>query len=309
MLLIPLPTSDQERGDTYQTRQEKQQATRTVEEFVEGDLKKLLEMNPPQIMPNGNVGTPLTVFIELIRECKFPPHLIKKLGLSFPRSKKKKYGNVPFDYKILDAYRRTTDEDDNYYDDNKRIQCDQSSEEVTSQLNENNTDHNDKEIESQCNENRHDQRTGHHVLGGFDAVQHSSHPKMSSHSFINRNTSKLETSTQTKDSSSNSTTKSKANKSNKPTTTCYLEHDEDSDSELEEWDRHAALNNDITSQERTKERLYEDNIELKWEKGGSGLVWYTDAAFWKQQEEADFDEETTDDWDVDMSIYEEEGKM
>ena len=35
---------------------------------------------------------------------------------------------------------------------------------------------------------------------------------------------------------------------------------------------------------RTKERLYEDKIELKWEKGGSGLVFYTDAYRWKQEE-------------------------
>ena len=67
------------------------------------------------------------------------------------------------------------------------------------------------------------------------------------------------------------------------------------------------MHNDVTSQDRTKERLFEEEIELKWEKGGSGLVFYTDAAFWKQQEEADFDEETADDWDVDMEIYENPG--
>jgi hypothetical protein len=30
--------------------------------------------------------------------------------------------------------------------------------------------------------------------------------------------------------------------------------------------------------------LFEEKIELKWEKGGSGLVFYTDANFWQQQE-------------------------
>ena len=39
-----------------------------------------------------------------------------------------------------------------------------------------------------------------------------------------------------------------------------------------------------------------------WEKGGSGLNFYTDAAYWKAQE-GDFDEKTADDWDVDMSVY------
>ncbi|KAK6326004.1 hypothetical protein J4Q44_G00016480 [Coregonus suidteri] len=43
-------------------------------------------------------------------------------------------------------------------------------------------------------------------------------------------------------------------------------------------------------------------IELKGEKGGSGLVFYTDAQYW-QEEEGDFDEQTADVWDVDMSVY------
>lgn len=70
----------------------------------------------------------------------------------------------------------------------------------------------------------------------------------------------------------------------------------------EEWERHVALHEDVTGQERTSERLFEEEIELKWEKGGSGLVFYTDAQFW-QEEEGDFDEQTADDWDVDMSVY------
>lgn len=43
-----------------------------------------------------------------------------------------------------------------------------------------------------------------------------------------------------------------------------------------------------------------------WEKGGPGLVFYTDAQYWRQQE-GDFDEQTTDEWDVDMSVYYERG--
>uniref|UniRef100_A0A674GA47 G-patch domain containing 3 n=1 Tax=Taeniopygia guttata TaxID=59729 RepID=A0A674GA47_TAEGU len=74
------------------------------------------------------------------------------------------------------------------------------------------------------------------------------------------------------------------------------------DDTCEEWQRHAALHEDVTQQERLRERLFEEEIELKWEKGGSGLVFYTDAQFWQEQE-GDFDEQTADDWDVDMSIY------
>ena len=55
-------------------------------------------------------------------------------------------------------------------------------------------------------------------------------------------------------------------------------------------------------QEGCKEKTFEDEIELVWEKGGSGLNFYTDAQFWKERE-GDFDEKTSDDWDVDMNVY------
>ena len=62
----------------------------------------------------------------------------------------------------------------------------------------------------------------------------------------------------------------------------------------------------MTSQERSKERLYEEEIEIVWEKGGSGLLFYTDAQYWDEQE-GGFDEKTADDLDVDMEGYYEEG--
>lgn len=34
-------------------------------------------------------------------------------------------------------------------------------------------------------------------------------------------------------------------------------------------------------------------------------MWYTDAQLWREAE-GDFDEQTTDDWDVDYSVYFEE---
>lgn len=62
---------------------------------------------------------------------------------------------------------------------------------------------------------------------------------------------------------------------------CEIHQDDDS---CEEWERHEALTDDPTNQERNKERLFEEEIELKWEKGGSGLVFYTDAQYWQEQE-------------------------
>eukprot|EP00794_Sanderia_malayensis_P013998 gene13998-15456_t len=76
-----------------------------------------------------------------------------------------------------------------------------------------------------------------------------------------------------------------------------IQNEED---DAEEWERHESLNEDRS---RSKERLYEEDIELKWEKGGSGLVFYTDSYYWHEMKGKDFDEDTTDDWDVDMSSY------
>jgi len=101
--------------------------------------------------------------------------------------------------------------------------------------------------------------------------------------------------------------------------------DDDQDNDTcEEWERHEALHNDVQpnrahgfqvestsyyaadadleQQEGCKEKTFEDEIELVWEKGGSGLNFYTDAQFWKERE-GDFDEKTSDDWDVDMNVY------
>ena len=43
----------------------------------------------------------------------------------------------------------------------------------------------------------------------------------------------------------------------------------------ESFVEHEAVTGDVTSQRREKERLFEEEIEQKWEKGGSGLVYYT----------------------------------
>ncbi len=63
------------------------------------DLASLPELNPPSVMPQGNVGTSLTTFMTLIRECKLPVRVIKKLHLEFPKSRSsRRYGAVMFRY-------------------------------------------------------------------------------------------------------------------------------------------------------------------------------------------------------------------
>lgn len=70
------------------------------EHFTMTDLKGLPELNPPSLMPAGNVGTPVTVFLELIQSCRLPPRLIRKLGLIFPKTgSNRRYGNVPYLYR------------------------------------------------------------------------------------------------------------------------------------------------------------------------------------------------------------------
>lgn len=175
--------------------------------------ENMMELKPPMIMPNGNVGTPTKHFLNLISTCQIPSKLIGKLGLRFTKSKSnRKYGTVPFDYGT------TVSED--YKEENYTYQ---------------------------------------------------------------------------------STTNTSRRMNDSPD-----EPNEKLDDEEEEWDRHEALHNDVTEQERNKERLFEEEEEVVWEKGGPGIVWYTDAQVWREAE-GDFDEQTADDWDVDFSVYHEEG--
>lgn len=44
------------------------------------------------------------------------------------------------------------------------------------------------------------------------------------------------------------------------------------------------MDDDPTNQGRNKERLYEEEIEQPWEKGGPGVVFYTDAIYWQAKE-------------------------
>uniref|UniRef100_A0A3B1JVJ4 G patch domain containing 3 n=1 Tax=Astyanax mexicanus TaxID=7994 RepID=A0A3B1JVJ4_ASTMX len=186
----------------YKTKAELKRRTTRSDHFTRADLKALPEMNPPPLMPQGNVGTPVSVFLQLIQSCRLPPRLIRQLGLTFPKTgSSRRYGNVPYQY---------------------------------------------------------------HSSGGTVV------PPIEESVFT---AGGAEISGPGRD-----------------------------DDRCEEWERHEALHEDVTSQERSKERLYEEEIELKWEKGGSGLVFYTDAQYW-QEEEGDFDEQTADDWDVDMSVY------
>ncbi|XP_026149523.1 G patch domain-containing protein 3 [Mastacembelus armatus] len=220
----------------YKTKYEQRHRVSLTEHFTEADLKSFPELNPPALMQNGNVGTSVKVFLQLIQSCRLPPRIIRKLGLTFPKtSSNRRYGNVPFQYqdtRTLPATEETV---------------------LTA--------------------------AGHEISGPGTLFAPSS--RLTQRTDCTEKTETDEPQKEEEDNQSNP---------------------DDDDDYCEEWERHEALHDDVTSQERTKERLYEEEIELKWEKGGSGLVFYTDAQYW-HEEEGDFDEQTADDWDVDMSVY------
>ncbi|XP_071432774.1 G patch domain-containing protein 3 [Pithys albifrons albifrons] len=198
---------------------------------TEAELKRLPEFNPPSFMPFGNVGTPVRVFLELIRACRLPPPVIQKLQLHFPKTgSSRRYGNVPFEYQDTE----TVVEEGGVYT--------AAGDEITE----------GEEPEPS------------------PGVTHPARPQQE------------EEEGQEEQEES---------------------HSDDDNDTCEEWERHEALHEDVTKQGRVEERLFEEEIELKWEKGGSGLVFYTDAQFWQEKDGGDFDQQTADDWDVDMSIY------
>ncbi|XP_028985783.1 G patch domain-containing protein 3 [Betta splendens] len=222
----------------YKTKSEQRHRVSLRERFTEADLKSLSELNPPALMQNGNVGTPVKVFLQLIQSCRLPPRLIRKLGLTFPKtSSNRRYGNVPFQYHNTCTLPAT--------------------EETVLTAN------------------------GHEISGPGSVAAPLSGSKLMADCTETYETDETDEPKDEEDVQSNA---------------------DDDDDWCEEWERHEALHEDVTSQERSKERLFEEEIELKWEKGGSGLVFYTDAQYW-QEEEGDFDEQTADDWDVDMSVY------
>ncbi|XP_053183477.1 G patch domain-containing protein 3 [Scomber japonicus] len=237
---VKVSHENDEESFRYKTKYEQRHRSSLTERFTEADLRSLSELNPPSLMPNGNVGTPVKVFLQLIQSCRLPPRLIRKLGLTFPKTScNRRYGNVHFQYQ--DSYTFPATE-----------------ETVLT-------------------------AGGHEISGpGSFAAPSAGRRLLADHTETTETDEpQKEVEEEEEDAQSNA---------------------DDDDDRCEEWERHEALHDDVTSQERSKERLYEEEIELKWEKGGSGLVFYTDAQYW-QEEEGDFDEQTADDWDVDMSVY------
>ncbi|NP_001074099.1 G patch domain-containing protein 3 [Danio rerio] len=400
----------------YKTKAELRRHVAQSEQFTESDLRDLPELNPPALMPSGNVGTPVSVFLQLIQSCRLPPRLIRKLGLTFPKTgSNRRYGNVPYQYhntrvvtpaeesvftaggveikghaqrdtpttshrkqgKPTTLYRtQETPTASQAKQDTPTISLTIQDTPTTTQTNQDTPStsciiqdtptasqrQQDTPTASQkldmsttsckiqdtptASQRKQDTPTTSCIIQDTPTTSQTVQdtPTTSQKQDMSITSCKIQdtpTASQRKDTPPTSCiiqetpTTSQTKRLNTPTAsrkiqdtptytqTLYedtpsppvnqpsqeeeseeeLSGPDDDDDRCEEWERHEALHEDITAQERSKERLFEEEIELKWEKGGSGLVFYTDAQFWQEEEEGDFDEQTADDWDVDMSVY------
>ncbi|KAL5965483.1 G patch domain-containing protein 3 [Taenia solium] len=179
-------------------------------------LLGLCEFSPPSWMPYGNVGTPVSHFISLIRSCRLGSDTIRKLRLDLLcfRSNRK-YGSVSYTY----------------------------------------PDHagiSDPIVDMEVAMEKSDFKTQSGLI---------------------------------------------------------LSNPVNTDEVAEEWDRFGTLHNDPYDVDRSSKHSlkYENRIELKWEKGGSGLVHYTDEMFWRERESVRkdefFDEPSSFDWDINLHQY------
>ncbi|XP_059424568.1 G patch domain-containing protein 3 isoform X2 [Carassius carassius] len=316
-LIRRVRVSEQAEHDSfpYKTKAEMRRHVAQSEHFTLSDLKGLPELNPPSLMPAGNVGTPVSVFLELIQSCRLPPRLIRKLGLTFPKTgSSRRYGNVPYMYHNTAIV--SPSQESVFTAGGVEISRPGRLDTPTSSQRE------DKHTPtSSQREDKHtptsSQREDKHTPTSSQREDNDT-PTSSQRVDMDMPTSSQtvdqDTPTSTYTVDKDTPTSSETDEKDPPSSPLVNEESQESGSEeelsdpdddddrCEEWERHEALHDDVTSQERSKERLFEEEIELKWEKGGSGLVFYTDAQFW-QEEEGDFDEQTADDWDVDMSVY------
>ena len=232
-------------------------------------ISKLQEFRAPIIMPWGNVGTPTGYFWAQIQQCKLPAGVVQKLGLVFEKQRsagRGKYSHVPFEY-----------------GDSKRVKLES-------------TPDSEIKVEEEANSEKvAEDGQGAHVDIENEVASGMNIDGTSAEVIV------LETEIEErKHSEADNSTRPEARRRN---SIDPVEDEVLSDTDLEDWERHEMLHDEIHGQDRNKERLFEEELEVVWEKGGSGLVFYTDAYYWDSLA-GDFDERTADDWDVDMSGYE-----
>lgn len=274
-------------------------------------LSSLPELHPPALMPRGNVGTTTRTFLRLIQRCKLPPSIISQLGLVFPRTRSnRRYGSVPLDYDTDIFYYLLDTEGDDISNDidigpeksnhidispEKSNHIDMEPEKYTGcnlavsgvstvPLNtsiESNHSRADRYANALSQRDKFKSKLGSNFAQQFESARFNTQKTKETLNSNKQKQAQTKKNTQPKRKS-----KSKRNGDDVITGSSVDQPcpDDDDSDDCEEWDRYEALHDDVTAQERTKERLFEEDMEVVWEKGGSGLVWHTDARHWDQME-------------------------
>jgi hypothetical protein len=73
--------------------------------------------------------------------------------------------------------------------------------------------------------------------------------------------------------------------------------------DAEDWERHLSLHGDQHVRNREAPHLYETPQEVVWEKGGSGLVFWTDHVHWDEMQ-GEWEDKEADALDVDVEEHE-----
>ena len=233
-------------------------------------LENMIEMNPPgEVMPQGNVGTTTRYFLNLIKQCKMPASVIKNLDIQFPKShSKNRYGNVPFDYEVQNLVIASVSQTCRIAEKKANLKTNSS---------------------SKWNSDILDPKTEHDKVLDDPDVTSICTKSVMREKVRNIDRKHLEKSVKTNVKSGDV-------------------EEKDEEFEAEDWERHQALHEDEHLRNRNKERVFEEEMEVVWDKGSSGLVFYTDEQYWREVTGKNcFDEDTVDDWDVDYSVYYEEG--
>ena len=215
----------------YKSKSEVRCNTHEKEENINfEELKSLVELNPPNdVMPHGNVGTPTKYFLKLISECKMPSSVLKKLDIEFPSTFKRNnfYSSVPMDYRTIHSGNNLSKGKFGYAFDRHYS-----------------TGHRQTQITKEA-DNSGDTSNN---LGNFHLTRETN-LKDSTEDYVNGN---IRVPRKTDISSEGD---------------CGLEESEKEDYDAEDWDRYESLHDNVDNQDRPKERMFEEDIELKWEKG------------------------------------------
>lgn len=246
-----------------------------IKTVSENDFFKFREFRPPPLYPNGNVGTPNKYFNNLIGAAKLPTSIIKRLELTTPRLIKK-YARVRYDYPAKQGSKW------------KKGDIDETEEKKIESVDEQKTK--SKKTQSTVVMNIESPNS---ILPG-EKLSENRHIRLLPVWFR-----QISLSSKTDD------LKNPINhvkeKLNEREISYEKTNESQSESEPEEeWDRREAHADDPMKLEHNKEIVYESPMEVVWEKGGPGLVWKTDES---ERRNYDFDEITTDDWDMDMAVY------